>query len=528
MKNQNKTHRFNLRNTFIFANTLSSIGYLDISTILSMLFSIGYVTLLIMEGHFNDWQELVIEPYFMLRGLKNYTDIVTHHAPLLTEFLAIIYRFFGTDIIVRKIILLIVSTITALLTFRAACRLGDKRTGVYSILLFAFFWPFYGGTHFWFDSFLPMFYLFALVLVIETNSAKWFVVAGISMGISFLIKQTAGAVAFFIFIMLLVRQKGLIRRLQESVSFSAGVVVPILLMALYYAFRGQLADAYFWIWEYNASGIYLKLGKARPPIIQIIRLAVIGTPIIIFLIRALFSKTTRQIISWEYLLVLGMGFCASFTIFPRWERFHVAPSIPFLVICLILSIKLFLASFNAPACIRIKKVAKIVLTTWILTVFLDIGTLYPPMLLNKIVPNFTQYWPLRSYEPPVWVDDKFIRYLEDVPVIGNYLKNATNEYEKIFVFGWMGSNIYYQSDRLPAGRFYYHLPWFTSLPQFKKDLLIGFERDRPRYVIVLKKRFHGTPSLMDLGIHLNQIGYQREIGLEMKFPEVEVWKLDDR
>jgi len=495
-----------------------------ISAFLVLLLFTLYLALIYASGFFKDWQELVTESYLILRGLKNYTDIATHHAPLLTEFLAVIFKVAGTNIIVRKILLFIISIATAFLTYRATRQLAGKRAGLYSILLFAILWPFYGGTNFWFDTFLPIFYLFAFVLIIEKHSLGWLVLAGISMGLSFLIKQLGGVVALVIFIMLLLRPKPIRTRLKEGLVFSAGVLTPLIIVALWYTFTGQIGEAYYWIIKYNLSGHYMHLGRIRPPNKDIIRLIVINIPIMLFLIGATFSKAKRQLISWNFLLALAMGFFASFTILPRWERWHAAPAIPFLVISLVLSYKFLVASTGKSDGKGNKKIVKIILTFWIIGVFSDVGMFYPPMLIEKIVPNFSQLWPLGSYAPPAWYDEHFRRYVHDIPELGKYLQKVTSESERIFAWGWLGNKLYFESNRLPSGKLYYALPWFTCLPQFKRDLLLGFEHEPPRFVIISKITYPGMPTLKELGVDLDKKGYKRLPELEDRFPEVVIWR----
>jgi len=460
----------------------------------------------------------------MLRGLRNYTDISTHHAPLLTEFLAVIYRLFGTDIMIRIILLILVSTLVALLTYRATNYLAGKGAALLSLLLLAILWPFYGGTNFWFDTFLPLFYMIAFVLIIESRTGKFIPLAGASMGLSFLTKQTAGAVALVIFIMLLLRPKDFRVRFKESVLFSIGVLIPIIAIALWYSFTGQLQDAYYWTIQYNLSPHYVILGGTRPPLNDIVRLLVISLPITLFIIFACFTTTARKLLSWNLLLALTIGFSASLTAFPRWERWHLIPSIPFLAVALAFTLRLLMNTRDSLKVTAIRKAITATIAIWILAVALDVGTYYPPLLIARIVPNFTRYWPLHSYAGPAWIDERYLRSMRDMPLIAAYLNRVTKQSDKIYVCGWEGSRLYWESKRLPAGKFYYSLPWFTCLPRFKKDLHRSFDQDPPSYVAVLKRRYPGTPSLITLGIDLKQRGYVELTDLQQRFPEVVIWR----
>jgi hypothetical protein len=352
-------------------------------------------------------------------------------------------------------------------------------------------------------------------------------VAGAGIGVSFLIKQNGALVAALILVMLYFRRKSIQHRIRECLIFSAGVCVPIAIIALWYGLRGQLDDAFYWIVSYNFAGYYPKIALKPPSLGEGLRLLAILAPVIFLFIGTIFSKTRRQMISWEFRLAFYTGFCASFAILPRWQRFHVAPALPFLVIILVLSIEILLSTPNQMRRRSRFRLSRILLFLWISFIILDIGTFYPPLLVDELVPNFTRRWPLRSYQVPGWYDEDYRKYVHDLPRIGRYLKDLTDEDDRIFVWGWQGSRIYLESDRLPAGNFYYTLPWFTCLPRFRKDLSMSFRRDQPRFVIVAKQnhQYRGTPSLEEMGVELKDLGYVKMTELEEQFSEVEIWTI---
>jgi hypothetical protein len=495
----------------------------DAASAAALLFFVLYLLALYLSGLFIDWEELTLEPFFILRGMRLYSDIATHHTPLLTGFMVVLYRLTGIHIVVRQVVLLAVSVATAFLMLRAVRRLAGKRAAFFSLILFSIFWPFYGGLDFWFDTFLPLFFLAAFLLVIGRDSPRRLALAGIFLGVSFLVKPNGGQVALVIFILLLVRAKPWTRRLQDAALYSAGVALPVLLAAAWYAVHGRLGDAFYWVFTYNLSGAYTRHGLLPPSLSDAVRLLVVIGPILVLLTISLFSAAVRRKISWEFRLAFYMGFIASLALIPRWERFHIAPALPFLVICLVLSFQRILNISREAKAGRWKKAAVLFSTAWTLAVVLDIGTYYPPILADKIIPRFSRFWPLHSYDAPAWFDESARRYMRDIPVIGKYLRETTSEGDKIFVWGWQGSRIYLESGRLPSGKFYYTLPWFTGLPQFRRDLMTSLTRGRPRYIVVLKKPYPGTPALEDLGIDLSKLGYVMRPELEARFPEVVFW-----
>ncbi|MBZ5495970.1 MAG: hypothetical protein LAP85_06165 [Acidobacteriia bacterium] len=485
---------------------------------------IMYIAWLYAAGYFHDWDELVLEPFLILKGFKTYQDIATHHAPLLTESLARIYYLFGTSLLVRKVLLLSVSSATAIMTCYSAYLLSGKRAGVVSIVLFGILWPFYGGTNFWFDTFLPLFYLAGFLIILKCDSWKWFFAAGLCLGMGFLTKQLAGIVAIALMIAIYTKPKGLGSRFAKCFAFSAGVLLPIASAALWYSFVGRLGEAFYWIIQYNLSTRYIEGGGKRPPMGEIVRLITIAAPIILLLFVVVLSKAKRHLLVWKHYVVLALGICAAFSIFPRWESWHVVPSIPFLVIGLVLCIEGFLRLVKESGSRKVARGAVAMILLWSILVLGDVGSYYVPLLVDKIYPGFAQRWPLRSYGAPAWFDQEYARYLHDLPILGKNLAALTDKRDRILVWGWMGGRLYFDSDRLPPGRFYYILPWFTCLPRFKQDLQDSFEKNAPRFVVISLKQYPGTPSLKKLGIDLSALGYARLTEMRRMYPQMEIWE----
>ena len=62
------------------------------------------------------------------------------------------------------------------------------------------------------------------------------------------------------------------------------------------------------------------------------------------------------------------------------------------------------------------------------------------------------------------------------------------------------------------------------VPRIRKDVLLGFKRDHPHYVVVLKGHYPGTPSLEEKGIDLDKMGYIRVAHMKERFPQVVIWR----
>jgi hypothetical protein len=298
-------------------------------------------------------------------------------------------------------------------------------------------------------------------------------------------------------------------------------------MILVLLFRGHLQEAFFWVISYNLSGLYVKFGLLPPSLGEFFQLLILILPIFVFLLNSTIVRSKRAWITWEFRLVFYMGFAAALAILPRWGRFHVASALPFLVLALVITFKIFLSSSDRPSekTSWRRRAIRFALVSWVIIVFLDIGMFYPCLILNRIIPNFSSFMPFRSSELPKWFDKSYQRYMRDMPEIGKYLNESTDQNERIFTWGWELSQVYLESDRLPAGRFYYALPWFIDLPVFERDLNKTLKEGRPRYIIETKKnRYPGTPALRDLGIDLNKMGYSLLLDMGERFPEVNIWK----
>ena len=486
-----------------------------------------FLAALYFSGYFIDWEELTLEPFFILKGMNLYSDIATHHGPLLTDILVFIYRLLGLSALVRKLLLLAVSGGAALLTWRSARKLAGERAALFSLALLAVLWPFYGGTDFWFDTFLALFYLVAFWLLIGEDSSLRLFIAGGAMGLSFLVKASGGQVALVMLIMLLVKAGPWKKRTRNGFIYSAGVSLPVLIAILSYGLRGRIGDAYYWIVKYNLSGMYTRFALLPPSITEVVRLFLIIIPILVLMIASLSSASVRREISWPFRLAFYTGLSAALALLPRWERFHVAPALPFLVICVAMALKIFMAARRGTSGVRRSRVPGALLAAWIGLVVLDVGSYYPPLLAENVIPGISRLWPLHSYRPPGWYDESARRFQRDIPRIAEFVRGATADGERIFVWGWNGSRIYLEAGRLPSGKFYYTLPWFTGLPRFPGDLLRSLREGHPRFVIVLKNSYPGTPTLADLRIDLAALGYVRIPALEAEFPDVVFWRPRD-
>ncbi len=161
---------------------------------------------------------------------------------------------------------------------------------------------------------------------------------------------------------------------------------------------------------------------------------------------------------------------------------------------------------------------------WLLVVAADVGTYYPPYIISRAIPGFTEQWPFPAHGLPAWVDKEFLRYWEDIPAVGEAIGRETARDDRILTWGFGLERIHHDAGRLPAGRFFYALPWFSCLPELQEDVAETICNQRPAFVVVAVKQYPGNPDLPGIGIKLEEQGYERQGELRERFPGVVIWK----
>lgn len=285
---------------------------------------------LLLNLRFTAWPEMFSYAYLKNNGFLLYKDIIHPYPPLLTLALSYIYKLFGYDLIVLKVVSWLTILASSVLVFLIGRRITRNESialltlGVYVLLQ-----PFLEGNMLWFDIAIVSPILagafFALRWTDKKGNQKLNIfLAGLSFGIASLIKQTAGIfwVAFFI---LLVFKKA---KKTEFFHFLAG---PILVWGI---FLGRIIQEKqiieFWNWtifyplfKWSDFPGYVQMELSAR---ELVPLGVFLAPVILYV---LWKRAVKDEKFWLLVLFLIAGLIA---IYPRFSYFHFQPPLVFFVL----------------------------------------------------------------------------------------------------------------------------------------------------------------------------------------------------
>ncbi|HEY5601208.1 MAG TPA: glycosyltransferase family 39 protein, partial [Patescibacteria group bacterium] len=278
---------------------------------------------LLTQLKFTLWPEMMVYPYLVNKGFLLFKDIVNPYPPLLTLFLALIFKVFGYEAVVGKITAWIFIIATDIAVFYFAKIIYKKLT---LALVSLFFWVilsvYLEVNGLWFEQVsIPFLILGVLFLdrAFKLKNNSRLVISGIFFAIPLAIKQTA----FWLFIpaVFLIFLKT--QKIENVIRFLAPSVFIYLMFLIYAYSLGIQKEFVDWVFVIPLFVMGRTEGFVQTPTAgQIIRIL----PIILLAIPAIFSKN-KQI---KFVLIFFL-----FSLFygvVRFELFHLLPSLAFLVL----------------------------------------------------------------------------------------------------------------------------------------------------------------------------------------------------
>lgn len=358
------------------------------------------------------YPELVVNSYLTASGFLPYREILDQHFPGLMFFPVNFHTLGLRDAWDFHLLLMAVAGSLTVLTYLVARRLAGEAVALLAALAYAAWQPFFEGETLWLDTFLPLFTLPALVLLLD---ARWFL-AGLALGVGLLFKQTLVPLVAFAGLVVL-REGGAWRGL---LRFAAGALLPSLAMLLHFHAIGVLADFWFWTVGFNLTTA-VRSATLAPQTGDLIRMAL---PVAIG-IAAVAIAPAR----WRPGLVALWG-CASVAGgLGRFGLVHLQPAVPFFAILLgMLGVELW------------HRRATLALVALVLLVPVWLG----------------EFYGRRSR----WLEDPAQK--ERLASIEKLIRDRAAPSERALLLG-IPPQLYATTGTLPPGRvFVFYLPWFTD------------------------------------------------------------------
>jgi len=424
--------------------------------------------ILLINLRFTAWPEMILWPYFILKGLLPYRDIAMAHNPLLIFDLAIFYKIFGISLFNLKIYTWVLILLTDLLIYWVAKKITKReKVALLSLAFYVLWQPFFEGNGVWFDLVLAP--LALLIFYFLWN--KEFFWSGIFSGLAVLVKQTA-----FWFILPIGFTFWFLKNLKfKSIKkFLTGLTVPLVIFLVYLIKVGIFQDFYFWAIRFGIGYLPRAPGQFQLPTLkQFLALGVpyaFIIPAIWFLIKKVKIQEKGQI-----LILLVWCFFASLGIFPRWGYLHFQPFLPFLAIISGILISYF------RACEK----------TSFAYINISYKRLYWAAYLVLIILG-TIYLQVRFYRLNWQKADRFFE--EETLEAAVWLKENTYPGEKIFILNsW--DHLYALTNTLPANSPWVPtLPWYMEYPGIQEEIVADLEKEKPKLVVFEPYREKGLGS----------------------------------
>ncbi|EKD94484.1 MAG: hypothetical protein ACD_26C00034G0019 [uncultured bacterium] len=270
--------------------------------------------LILLNLRFTAWPEMFSFPYFFNNGFSLYKDMIHPYTPLLTIFLANLYRLIGYNVWIIKLVTYTLIIINDILIFKITSKLTKStKWGIFAVVAYLLTQPFLEGNQLWFDFAISSPILLGLWLVIN----KKYFWSGIVFAISFLIKQNS---ALFLILGLLLSFKN-----KNYPKILLGSFLTIIPFGIYLHQKNSIVDFFNWVLIYPSKywTNFPDYVQMMPTNRQLLILLLLFLPTVYLVIKNKFKNN---------LLLFGSLIISLILIYPRFSFFHFQTGIAILAI----------------------------------------------------------------------------------------------------------------------------------------------------------------------------------------------------
>lgn len=401
--------------------------------------------ILLFKTTFTLWPEMVVYPYLYNRGYFIYRDIINPYPPLLTVLLAQFAKIFGYTptpyfILTTSLILII----DLVIFFIAKKITGSYHQAFLSTLFFIILSIPFGINGLWFDLVQTPLILFAFYnfyRFLNDKESKNLLTSFLLIIAAIFIKQQAIWLTFwFILISILNLQAKsiLLKNLSKVTAFFLAI---LLLHVVFFQKIGILKDFLFWTIYYPFFKASSMPGYILFPTFK--QLLVLISLLIIF-IPAIFLKEKRV-----NLIVLTAFFLILFA-YPRFDYFHLIPSLAILSLAIGPTITLYL-----------KK-------TFFIKPLILFSILYLSVFSTRYLANNWQK-PVRFFEPEIISTANFLSKIVPKDDL-IYIQNGPDQLLPL-------------AGLLPPKPWADELPWYLELTGEQQKIVESITKQNPGFVI---------------------------------------------
>jgi len=453
---------------------------------------------------------VILQPWLMQQGYLIYEHIADEHTPLMYLLLLAVQPLISNGLLLAKIVLISLISMTTLLTFWAAARTGGWLAGVCSVLFFTIWSPIFGYGKLWHETFLAPLYILLLIQwrppLSPRPNARSSLIAGFLLGLALLVKQHALAVILSLILWEILvgwhTHRPAHHLFLEVILFVFAASLPIAAFAGYHLLKaGTVKNLVFWTVTFNFVNDYKQLASLSPKIAQLRFLAPAYFLLPPFTLHLLTSKDNRTIWSSEgWALVLLIASCL--TAYPRFGYFHLQASLPILA-WLSGTTLARLLSIRSPEVARRPPL---------------IGLICSLILLWALHAGIPYYSALHDNQP------RGIREYTDLVPLASEIRRYIGPTDCIYILpdDEATANLYYLVECKPP-KFWIptSYPWFM-LDMLKPKIIQTLEQASPEWVVYFPGRWGIEQHGQEIVTYV-QSKYQLET--KLSWAEGEVWLL---
>jgi len=381
---------------------------------------------------FTAWPEMTSYAYLYNNGFTLYKDFILPYPPLLIWILASLYKLFGYNIWVLKLLSWTLSLTNSLLVYVVVKKITKKQTSaLLSLASYIFLQPFLEGNMLWFDNVITTPLLVGLYFLLPKRNLF---LAGFFLALAALTKQTAGIfiLASAIYITWETKRTSNLKHL-----FTAPFFLGWYLFA-YIILHASLSNFLTWTlwnpiinWSEFPGYVQMSLTNREVTIVTLL----------FFPLVFLFRSKSKKDISLP-LLFLSLSLLA---IYPRFSFFHFQPALAF--ICVLFG---FLP----------KRITPLFFAAYLLL-------LIPIVQKPVIAHNWQQ-------EARFWKAFDL--------ALAQAITREVKQNETVFLLG-PHSGLYSMSGRLPPKPWTENFGWYLEIEWVQGNILFNWQNHPPDYVI---------------------------------------------
>lgn len=409
---------------------------------------------------FTAWPEMFSYPYLRNSGFLLYKDIIHPYPPFLTLSLASIYGLFGYGLNILKILTWLVILFNDLLIFLIVKKISqNQKQALLAVAFYIFLQPFLQGNMLWFDlAIVPAILLGTLLLLgwegKRVRSELFF--AGVCLGISVLIKQTAALFLIFSVFYLLFRKISV----RELAYFFLGPLIMGTGLIFWLFGERILADFVNWViiyplsqWSRFPGYVQMNLGPRELVIL-----------LLLFLVPGLllFRQKSKIFKDKNLQLILPFLLGGLISVYPRFSFFHLQSGLAFLAIIVGYGFK------------RVKVRPLLLVGYSLLLVFI----VYKPVVARD------------------WGQEARFFSQDDIE-LASLISEKVSQDEQVFLLGFH-SGSYSLADRLPPKPWADNFGWYLEIPGVQEKILAGWQKN-PAKIIFWQEPEQG--NWFDLGVY---------------------------